>query len=762
VDLTRADFLKTALLAPGLRLLSPLEGANEAEPVHTLANGNHRLRFDSATGGLLSVRASHALDQEFMPAGAKLPVFTIQYLDSENLFRQISSWEAAETVIAKNPQAEELTMSFRHLAGRELHATVKVRISSEGDPSYWAIAIENRTDLFVTDVQFPFIVFSYDLKGAPRSEALIAPFWLGRLYSAPQPQDLEPDSPHAWQFRPENQATWHYPGLTMAQFLAYYNDRAGMLVRCLDHSGRVKQIKAVHHLAGVRLGFSHVGDWPAHGARTLEYEIAMQSFEGDWYKAAEIYRDWSLGQPWAQTPLARRRDVPEWLLESPPHIMIRMQGELDEGPSKPNADFLPYTKLIPLLERIAQKTASPLVAILMAWERGGPWVYPDCFPPIGGDDAIAKFATEARQRNWHVGSYSNGTRWVTQQFWSGYEGSGFFREKGGAKSVCRTVDGQLWRELWDIRWRPSYACCLGVQQTHDLARSYVQRLASWGLDWIQFLDQNVGCASFPCYAREHGHADGPGMWMTQAMQSLLDELDASAGGAGQKQIAFSVESTPNEFFMPRFPICDVRVSPPGHAGMLAGYVPLYHFLYHEFLLLQGGFGFGPEPYHLCIQNAYNFVMGEIGGGVLTGDGRLLNKDSINWAPWNPGTGSDDDSLEMLRCASALRRGRAKPYVVFGRMERPARSLDTQTERWTFEGKSNALASVFHAAWRAPDHRFALALANWTKDEQKVSIHDERLGERGRLYIMARTEASLVIDTKTIVLPPLSCAIIEAI
>jgi hypothetical protein len=766
MDLTRADFLRTALLAPGLGLLAPSEGANgdeaESRSFHSLSNGNHRLRFDSATGGLLSLRASHAPEQEFMPADAKLPVFTIQYLDSENTFRQISSLEAAETAITKSPGGGELIMSFNRLAGRDLHATVKVRISNEEDPSYWAIAIENRTDLSVTDVQFPFIICSYDLRGAARSEALITPFWLGRLYAAPQPQDLEPDSPHAWQFRPENQATWHYPGLTMAQFLSYYNNLAGILVRCLDHSGRVKQIKAVHHSPGVRLGFSHVGDWPAHGARKLEYEIAVQSFEGDWYKAAEIYRDWSLRQPWAQTPLIRRRDVPEWLLESPPHIMIRMQGELDEGPSKPNLDFLPYSKLIPLLERIAEKTASPLVAILMAWERGGPWVYPDCFPPIGGDEAIAEFATEARQRRWHVGSYSNGTRWVTQQFWSGYEGGDFFRENGGAKSVCRTADGQLWRELWDIGWRPSFACCLGVQQTHDLARSYVQRLVSWGLDWIQFLDQNVGCSSFPCYSREHGHAFAPGMWMTRAMHSLLDELDASAGGPGQRQIAFSVESTPNEFFMPRFPLCDVRVSPPGHPGMLAGYVPLYHFLYHEFLLLQGGFGFGPEPYHLCIQNAYNFVLGEIGGGVLTGDGRLLNKDSINWAPWNPGTGSDDDSLEMLRCASALRRGRAKSYVVFGRMEKPARTFDAQTVRWTFEGKSNALAPVFHAAWRAPNLTFALALANWTKDEQKVSIRDERLGERAHLTIMARSETNVVIDPQAIVLPPLSCAIFEAV
>jgi hypothetical protein len=765
--MTRTSFLKAALLTPGLSLLSRLK-ALKADALHprkflSLATGNHQLSFDSATGALVSIRASQAPEQEFVAAGAKLPVFNIQFLDGENTFRQINSLEAAETVIAHSPDGTEVTMSFKRLAGRDLHAAVRVRISSEQDPSYWSISLDNRAGLLITNVQFPFIVLSYDLKGAPQSEALLVPFWLGRLHSAPKPEDLEPDSPHAWQFNPENQATWHYPGLTVAQFLAYYNDRAGILAWCLDHSGKVKQIKAVHHSPGVRLGFSHAGDWPANGSRQLEYEIALQSFAGDWYKAAEIYRNWSLRQPWAQTPLDKRRDVPEWLLESPPHIMIRLQGELDEGPASPNPSFLPCVKLIPLLERIAEKIGSPLVAILMAWERGGPWVYPDCFPPIGGDESISQFAAEARRRKWHVGSYSNGTRWVTQQFWSSYDGSEYFRTNGGERSVCRTSEGQPWREHWDIGWRPSYACCLGVQQTHDLAQKYVSRLVDWGLDWIQFLDQNVGCAPFPCYSPDHGHPRVPGAWMTSSMQRLLDELDAIAKRADQRQVAFSVESTPNEFFMPRFPICDIRVSAPGHKGMLAGYVPLYHFLYHEFLLLQGGFGFGPEPYHLCIQNAYNFVLGEIGGGVLTGDGKLLNKDSINCARWDPPIGSDEDSLEMLRCTSALRRAAGKPYVVFGRMEAPAKQFDTEIVHWEFSGKQNAIPAIFHAAWRAPDGKFALAVANWTKTEQKLNVHDERLGQHATLSMVSRTATTSISDlTGPVTLPPLSCAILEAI
>jgi hypothetical protein len=655
---------------------------------------------------------------------------------------------------------------FERLGHRNLDVNVEVRMKP-GDPaSYWSIAVNNRAGLAITDVQFPFLLVSYKLAGTPSSEALLIPFWMGRLLNSPKPQQLQPDSPRAWQFRPETNAFFHYPGLTMAQFLAFYNDRAGILLSCRDTSGRIKLIKAVHHQPGIRLGMTHVGDWPADGTRQLEYEIAVQAFHGDWYTAAEIYRDWSLQQPWAQAPLHKRNDVPEWLLEYPPHIMIRLQGELDEGPTSPNSEFLPYTKLTPLLDRISARVESPLVPVLMAWEKGGPWVYPDCFPPVGGEESLADFARQARERKWHVGSYSNGTRWVTEQLWSGYQGEEYFETHGGEKSVCRTAEGQLWREQWDLRWRSSYTCCVAVSQTHEIALNYVERLVACGLDWIQFLDQNVGCATFPCYASDHGHPRMPGRWMSAGMQRLLSEcnaiarrIDSESGGA--RPIIFSVESPPNEYFMPFFSVCDNRVSPPGF-HVMADYVPLYHFLYHEFLLMQGGFGFGPEPYHLVTQTAYNFVLGQICGGVLTGDGTLLNKDTINWAPWQPHVGNNEDPLEMLRCATALRRGKGRSYLALGRMQRPSRVTGIPTVKWTYEERDNAIPAVFHAAWRDPRGNFAVALANWTGEEHKVVIEDRRLGPRATASVAARAMAKSSIESPfAVTLPPHSCALIES-
>ena len=736
-----------------------------------LETATDTLQFDPQTACLVSFRAKAAPEQEFIIAQADAPVFVLQYLDESCRFRQLSSRQAqVEVRVNRVGQSVVLAARFTRIEDLDLHVTVTVR-ASEGDRfSHWSLALENGTDLLITDVQFPFLVVSYSLAGTPGSEALLWPFGPGILIQAPKPQGLQPDCPHTWQMRPENGDYAHYPGHTFAQFLAYYNDRAGIYVACQDTEGMIKQLKPVHHDPGLRLGMSHIGDWPKRGQRDLGYDVVVGSFTGDWYAAADLYRGWALKQRWAQAPLHARKDMPGWLLDSPPHVILRIQGELDIGPTQPNEEFLPYAKAVPLLDALAKRIEAPLVPVIMSWERPGPWIYPDCFPPAGGFGSLREFTELARLRDWHIGTFCNGTRWVTGHYWSSYDGEDYFNEHGGPNSVCRTHKGEPWQELWDAIWRPSYACCVGIPLTRQIALDFVRTLVDTGLDWVQFFDQNVGACAFPCFAEDHGHPPVPGHWMTEAMSTLLDELQAlydheSQKSGGKRQFVLSVERPPNEYFMPRFHICDVRVVPPGHPLHGQGFIPLFHYLYHEFVLMQGGFGFGPEPYHMPIRNAYNLVIGEIPGAVMTGDGRLLNYDTENWAPWEPQVGDDDDSVEMLRVTAALRRGLAKDFLVYGRMLPPARVEEIQIVCWQYGGRDNQIPAVFHAAWKAPDGRFGLVLANWTKEEQQARLSDKRLGSRVMLHVMAErltsTDHRVRRGSLALVLPPLSCALVES-
>jgi len=739
-----------------------------------LTTATDTMLFSAETGRLVSFRSQAASDQEFIAAGPNTPVFVVQYLDNERRYRQLTSHDATAQVSCEDVEGGSvLRASFPQLGGMAIEATVTVRAAPDDRFSHWSLRLRNDAGLLITDVQFPFIVASYQLAGTAGAESLLWPLGAGVLLSAPQPQDLAPDCPQTWQLRPENADSLHYPGFTIAQFLAYFNDRAGIYVSCRDPNGMIKLIKPVHHAPGLRLGIAHIGDWPRHGERQIEYDIVLGSFTGDWYAAAELYRDWSRMQHWAQTPLKARADVPDWLRESPPHIILRIQGELDIGPAEPNDALLPYSKAIPPLERIAERISAPLVPVIMSWERPGPWIYPDCFPPAGGAEALREFAGLARDRGWHIGTFCNGTRWVVGHYWSGYDGADYFKQRNGERSVCRTPNGELWKEDWDATWRPSYPCCLGVPLTNEIAVDFVRTVIDMGLDWVQFFDQNIGASTFPCFADDHGHPQLPGAWMTERMRSLIasfHELARQEGesGDGTRQIVFSVEGPVNECFLQAFQICDIRVVPPGHrAGhrLWHGFVPLYHYLYHEFMLMQGGFGSGPEPYHLQIRNAYNLIVGEIPGAVMQGDGRLLNKDTFNWAPWEPYVGDNEAALRLLRAATALRRGPAREFLVYGRMQPPARIEQIVTVRWQENGHDHQIPAVFHSAWKTLDGGFGLVLANWTDLEQTVHIDDSRLGNAMTQHIAAPDLESRAVSTGksglALRLPPLSCALLEA-
>ena len=132
---------------------------------------------------------------------------------------------------------------------------------------------------------------------------------------------------------------------------------------------------------------------------------------------------------------------------------------------------------------------------------------------------------------------------------------------------------------------------------------------------------------------------------------------------------------------------DVRAIPEGYYKadeLTENAIPLYTFLFHENIILHGTMSRGPEPFHVPIANALNGVLGEIPGGVLTGDGTLLDKDTWNWAEWEPKVGNPDDGLEMIRVVTALRRGAGKKYLVYGRMHETGKGRGNQNHSMGFQ------------------------------------------------------------------------------
>ena len=145
---------------------------------------------------------------------------------------------------------------------------------------------------------------------------------------------------------------------------------------------------------------------------------------------------------------------------------------------------------------------------------------------------------------------------------------------------------------------------------------------------------------------------------------------------------------------------------------------------------------------------------------MTGDGTLLNKDTFNWALWEPKVGNDDHALEVMRTITALRQGPGRDFLVYGRMQPPAQIDDIATISWQHGDRSWQVPAVFHAAWQSPEGRTGVVLANWTEYRQHVQLHDDRLGTQVTVHTSAsQLNSCTQVMPATLELPPHSCLLV---
>ena len=129
-------------------------------------------------------------------------------------------------------------------------------------------------------------------------------------------------------------------------------------------------------------------------------------------------------------------------------------------------------------------------------------------------------------------------------------------------------------------------------------------------------------------------------------------------------------------------------------------------------------------------------------------------------------GSNDDALEMIRTATAMRRGPGRDFLVYGRMQHPASVAGVNVVTWEANKVERKVPAVAHAAWQTPDGRYGVVLANWTTASQSVAVSAPRLGKTAAVSVCGKkAEASAVVagpDGFRVTLPPLACALVAQI
>jgi hypothetical protein len=701
-----------------------------SEPVIVM-NPGYRLLIDSKKGSIVSFRSTFGADRDLLiPNHVRLPLLKMELMNDHSDFLTVDSSQAKKITVHKNGEEAEpiITIEYKGIADLPIEARVTVRCPANETLTYWSLELLNGTTSWIGHIQFPVIEIPFDNPGDDDPSHILWSFADGGLASPVVPtMSIGPwgngqrNTPELWRYN-------NYPGQwTSTQLMAYYNDAGGLYVACDDPSGLPKFIDPLVEENGVTMGLGHYPGTRGPSTSKLPYDVVIGTFQGDWYAAAEIYRDWALKQPFCATKLAQRKDHPAWLTDSPVAIAFPMRGQGDwDPPASVNAEYNPATNALPYLEKLAAGLERPLMPIIFNWEHGGPWVQPDAFPPVGGETAMREFMARAKEKGWHPVMYGDGLSWVTWQKNTDYDGMGYFKSRDGEAVVARKWDGSLLEDVW--AWRKNYVACVGTEKGRQMVLEMTRKMSELGPDVIQQFDQGPGPRA--CYATDHGHPPVPGPWMTAAFRGLI-EADTKVARSTNPAVIMSCEGAPPESYLQDFQTWDARAST----------CPLYSFLYHEYGNGHQGFytnRVSDEALRLSVARA--IVTGYMVNVTLRNKGLI----EYDWDQlWTRAIPDQVAIVDWIKRTNQFRTGIARDYLVFGRMLRPWK-VSNITNRDFGWGKEPLVQS---ATWQAPDGRIGIVLANYAD-----------LGESPRveLEITGQKQLKLTIDghetDRTVLLP----------
>jgi len=702
---------------------SPAQVATSPSPPVIVINPGYRLLIDSDTGAIASFRSTFGVDRELLiPSHARLPLFKIEFLNDRSQFSTVNSSEAKEVKVSRSRDQDGKTIAidYKGIGQLPVDARVTIRCPAGETLTYWNLEVNNRTSSWIGHIQFPVIEVPFDspvdkhyshilwsfgdgLLGGPVVPSMPVGDWGGEAVIVPLGGIVENDTPELWRSN-------NYPGQWIStQLMAYYNDAGGLYVALDDPKGLPKFIDPIMEKDGVMMGLGHFPGTRGPGETKLAYHVVLGAFHGDWYAAAEIYRNWASKQPFCAKKLAQRTDIPKWITDSPVAPAFPMRGQADwDPPAAENPEYTPLTNALPYLDQLARALESPLLPIVFNWEHGGPWVQPDAYPPVGGEVTFREFMTKSRAKGWHPMIYGDGLCWVTWQKNTNYDGMPYFRMQHGEAAVARNWDGSLVEDVW--QWRKNYVACVGTEKGRQMVLNMTRRMAELGPDVVQQFDQGPGPRA--CYATDHGHPPVPGPWMTEAFNGLLDSDGATARSVNPT-VAMSCEGAPPETYLQNFQIWDARTRT----------CPLYSFLYHEYANGFDGFytnRVNDEALRLSVARA--LVTGYMVNFTLRDKGQI----EYDWdQTWTRALPDQAAILDWVKRVNHLRAGIARDYLVYGRMMRPWR-VSGITERDFGWGKEPLVQS---ATWQAPDGRIGIVLANFGDLPESPRVELEGQGNR---------------------------------
>lgn len=574
---------------------------------NTASDVNIQFDFPKGIISSLSYRGKELLAKES-------ELFSVRLTDRQGNIVCYSSTQAKLVEVIEGEQVEAVYSEFPE------QFTVKMYITAQASGFAARFAVQNGTDKIVEHIEVcpivvrPFIrnggigrmLFPYNEGALIDNDDLRAPSHL---------RHLEPDYP-------TYTSSGLFPNMLCSQFLAYLFEGCGLYIGAHDEARAPKELDyyAIDGEKNIKVeirlysGKSYGEDF------ATDFDMVYTFFDGEWQDGAEIYKKWFYEHlPKGLKKVKDNKALPDWYHDFPIILTYPVRGYYDMDEMTPN-ELFPYVNILPYVDKFSKETGARIMVLLMHWEGTAPWAPPYVFPPFGGEEAFDALFDALKARGQLLGVYCSGFSFTEQSnILPSYDCKEILKDKETFKAFCAGRDGVVHRSTICEGQRSGYDICVASDKGREILNEAYQPLFDKKLDYVQILDQNHGGSQLFCFSNEHNHPPCVGKWMTTEMQGLLKEWNGKAGNT-----LLGCETAASEPFIPNLLFSDNRFE---LAHFIGKAVPLYAYLYHEFLHnFMGNQVSAMMPAESYLYRmAYSFAAGDMPTLVLNPKGFIQSK-----------------------------------------------------------------------------------------------------------------------------------------
>ena len=711
----------------------------------------YTLEISDKTGNIVSFRGITGYD--YIEKETPLVRLSLLKSNGERVIAESGDCSAVER------KGNTVTVRYEEIGGLPVSAVASFRVEQ---PSLvgMRLSLSNRTDMRTESALYPGIIIKNRL-----SVDGYKLFW-------PAMEGVEITSA---DFRSELMAHadgtvypakgWQgvYPGACPMQFMAYYNGEHGLYFASHDESCRFKLVEWKPEAGGIRLMQQVYIDEDGSDF-AYDYDVMLGTFRGDWYEAAEIYRNWLTSSAVLDFPkLKDNPDLPAWLTEPLTVITFPVRGTQDTGDMSPNC-YYPYTNCLPYVRKYREFFGNRQMVLLMHWEGTAPWAPPYVWPPFGDKGAFDAFVGALHDENDLIGLYCSGLGWTQKSFYYDYSGEERFEREGLAECVEVGPTRELQYTTTCFHIREGYELCPACEKVKELAVSEAEKIAvGTEIDYLQFFDQDLGGNTYPCYSDKHGHPPVPGKWMAAEMKDIVKKMRAKFREAHpDKKMLIGCEAAACEPLLDDMRFNDLRYNLDLMYGIP---VPAYAYVFGEYVANYMGnhttatrlLDTRLYPDNIFYRTAYSFAQGDILTFMLKNDGK------VNWEwndPWEDDNEPDQEEyLSFAKTLNDFRNGILFEPLRFGKMVKPRQvSCGKYTEKIDRKALVRILDEIVTTRFVTDDGRDIQIFVNFNRRCVTFGLCGKI---EGRLYLSPEDEgADVSLENPEFDLPAHSVAVIE--